>query len=759
MPNMAAANTFLLLATVQAVAFVSYEWNATLMLVLVQRLTSETDSWEIGECNSSKCIKTRPLTLTSVATETTITKRSLRPNKGQTSPSRGRRKGKCTRATKRTESVTRSCRYRCLGKPLKLEVEPDGTPCRPSPRRRGFCFQGRCQKKHPETETPEEPKTVTPDQQHYLRPLNCSHTKKKTTSDGAVRTCSFICKTEKARFLVIEEKGTPCVGSRGKRGVCIGRICRRPPRVTTSSAAPRKRSKTRQSQTKTTPTIFLIASSLAHKPNGTPSLYATEGGSSVYRSGYPTRFEGSSESPAALRKVSTDTKTRLYPTVTASISAGRSFNPASGVHFTTREKLFFEQQGSDTNGGHAASSKKFPPKIEANKEAYSRTQEHAENTTMAPATKNTSPQGTMKFEVTSIEPHLGEEWLMESNDSFKSMLGTMPSIRKQPVTKSDTGDEQGIDQKADLRCHETSSENIVRSLTPKGYYTTSTVCPTSESASALFTVLSEASQFSRAVNNHSSATASRHIAKETSDDDMAGTLTTEVLTVQTASVDDHEKTKAEEQKTTSSARKADAVINSKEGSDTFIAKSATPVSRTEERHEMSPENTLLIKSTLAYHTEIVSAASTPMLITPRFVTTSTSAFRGIDFAHKHRAETAHQNASQIAECERFRRILTFLVDQTRPMADFRATTVTTTLDAEVDAPFIPDTKLAATDIFVAPFAQTTSADRNRLGALEAPMKGREPFIVFTDFFQKFATRSMTNSTTLPTRDNIRSLGK
>ncbi|XP_054923526.2 uncharacterized protein [Dermacentor andersoni] len=380
---------------------------------------------------------------------------------------------------------------------------------------------------------------------------------------------------------------------------------------------------------------------------------------------------------------------------------------------------------------------------------------------MAPATKDTSTQGTIKFKVkvTLVEPHLGEKRLMESNDSVKSMLGTMPSIRRQPLRNSDIGDERGVDQKADLLCHKTSSENFVRSLRPKIYYTTSTVCPTSESESTLSTVLSEASQFSNAVTNHSSATASRHIAKGTSDDDMAGTLTTEVLTIQTAPVDDQEETKAEEQQTTSAARKADAGMNSKEGSDTFIAKSATPVSRTEERHEMSPENALLIRSTLAYHAEIVPAASTPMLITPRFVTTSTASFRGIDFAHKHRAETAHQNASQIAERERFRRILTFLVDQTRPMGNFRATQVTTTLDAEVDAPFIPDTKLAATDIFVAPFAQTTSADRNHLGALEATMKGREPFIVFTDFFQKFATRSMTNSTAPPTQDNIRSFGK
>ncbi|XP_049519495.1 uncharacterized protein LOC119443974 isoform X2 [Dermacentor silvarum] len=166
-----------------------------------------------------------------------MTKIPFPRNKGQTTPSRGRRKQKCTRDTKRTESDRKSCRYRCLGQPKKLEMEPDGTPCRPSPRRRGFCFNGRCRKKYPETKPPQVPSTLTPDQESSVLPLNCSHHKKKTTNDDAVRTCSFMCKTGKAHVLVIEEKGTPCVGSRGKRGICIGKICRTHRAVATLSAA------------------------------------------------------------------------------------------------------------------------------------------------------------------------------------------------------------------------------------------------------------------------------------------------------------------------------------------------------------------------------------------------------------------------------------------------------------------------------------------------------------------------------------------
>ncbi|KAL1477012.1 hypothetical protein MTO96_017877 [Rhipicephalus appendiculatus] len=66
---------------------------------------------------------------------------------------------------------------------MRLEMEPDGTPCKPAPRRRGYCYEGRCRKKHPKTKPPHGPGTSTTGQDHFVPPLNCS--KKKRKKNGA----------------------------------------------------------------------------------------------------------------------------------------------------------------------------------------------------------------------------------------------------------------------------------------------------------------------------------------------------------------------------------------------------------------------------------------------------------------------------------------------------------------------------------------------------------------------------------------------
>ncbi|XP_049519493.1 uncharacterized protein LOC119443974 isoform X1 [Dermacentor silvarum] len=406
---------------------------------------------------------------------------------------------------------------------------------------------------------------------------------------------------------------------------------------------------------------------------------------------------------------------RLHSMVAAGISTGTSVSPDSQVHLSTTEKPLFKHQGSDTDGGHAVSPTISTPEIVANEEAYTRIQEYAEKSTMVSVTKYTSTQGPLKFEakVTSIEPSLGKTRLKKSSDSFESMLETAPPTRMQALPKSEIGDKQTIDKKSDLGFPKRASENLVPSLTSERYYTNSTVHALSKLPSTIFTEVSQVPHFSRVVNNHTSTAFSRRIARKSSDVDIAGTHISESFNVQTSPVYDHVTTAAEERQIISAARTtADAVINSKGNSDTFLTKPATPISTTVEKREIIHENLLRGETPLAYYTETTPVPTKPMLITLRFDRTSTAAFRRRNFAHTHEVETTH-HVSPIAERERFRRISTASVDQTQPMADSAATPVITTLNREVDVPFVTNAKLAATEVFIAPSVRATSGNGNR----------------------------------------------
>lgn len=186
------------------------------------------DRWQPGTCYAGRCRRAwwppAPVTASRVASTTapaTTSEAKPSDNEAQNVDRQG-----CPRAYPAT-AVRRSCRYMCQGWPLRHQNEVDGTPCQLSSWREGFCYLGHCQKNFPVPKPLQnEDNNVEGNQGSSARSLRCRNYRGRETVDGAVRSCTFVCKRRKNAFLAVEDNGTPCWAFQGQRGYCDQGVCK-----------------------------------------------------------------------------------------------------------------------------------------------------------------------------------------------------------------------------------------------------------------------------------------------------------------------------------------------------------------------------------------------------------------------------------------------------------------------------------------------------------------------------------------------------
>lgn len=191
------------------------------------------DRWQQGTCYAGRCQRAwwapAPTTARRVATTTApATTSEAKPtgSNGGIRPTQNAEGQGCPRAYP-VADVRRTCRYLCQGWPFRHENEVDGTPCQLSSWRQGVCYLGHCQKNLPVPKLPQdEDNNVEGKQGSSARLLKCRNYRGRETVDGAVRSCTFVCKKRKNSFLALEDNGTPCWGWQGQRGYCDQGVCK-----------------------------------------------------------------------------------------------------------------------------------------------------------------------------------------------------------------------------------------------------------------------------------------------------------------------------------------------------------------------------------------------------------------------------------------------------------------------------------------------------------------------------------------------------
>lgn len=191
------------------------------------------DRWQPGTCYAGRCRRAwwapAPVTgarVASTAAPATTSQAQPTGSEGEKRPAQTVEGQRCPRAYPAT-SVRRTCRYLCQGWPLRHENEVDGTPCELSSWRQGFCYLGHCQKTVPVPKSlQDEDNNVEGKQGTSARLLRCRNYRGREMVDGAVRSCTFVCKRRKNAFVALEDNGTPCWGWQGQRGYCDQGVCK-----------------------------------------------------------------------------------------------------------------------------------------------------------------------------------------------------------------------------------------------------------------------------------------------------------------------------------------------------------------------------------------------------------------------------------------------------------------------------------------------------------------------------------------------------